>query len=91
MFNYFLLLPNGSASLLRKLNATNFKGLQSIVEKMRNRPVFKASKFREAAALAKRTTGNCFGLIDSVARYRKKLWKSIEGIRASSVFEVETT
>jgi len=33
MFNYFLLLPNGSASLLRKLNATNFKGLQSIVKK----------------------------------------------------------
>ena len=50
-------------------------------EKMRNRPVFKASKFREAAALAKRTTGNCFGLIDSVAGYRKKLWKSIEGHR----------
>ena len=49
--------------------------------KMRNRPVFKATKFREAAALAKRTTGNCFGLIDSVARYRKKLWKSIEGHR----------
>ena len=48
---------------------------------MRSRPVFKALKFREIAALAKRTTKNCFGLIDSVARYRKKLWKSIEGHR----------
>jgi len=79
MFKYFLLLPNCSSYLLRKLNATNFKGLQSIVEKMRSRPVFKASKFREIAALAKRTTGNCFGLIDPVARYRKKPWKSMEG------------
>jgi len=52
-------------------------------------PVFKASKFREIAALAKRTTGNCFGLIDSVARYRKKLWKSIEGHH--QFFEAETT
>ena len=25
--------------------------------------------------------GNCFGPIDSVARYRKKLWKSLEGNR----------
>ena len=79
MFKIFLLLPNCSSYLLRKLNVTNFKGLQSIVKKMRSRPVFKASKFREIAALAKRTTGKCFGLIDSVARYRKKLWKSMEG------------
>ena len=48
---------------------------------MRSRPVFKASKFREIAALAKRKAGTCFGLIDSVARHRKKLWKSIEGHR----------
>jgi hypothetical protein len=40
-----------------------------------------ASKFCEIAAFAKRTTGNCWGLIDSVARYRKKLWKSTEGHR----------
>ena len=48
---------------------------------MRRRPVFKASKFREIAAFAKRTTGICFGLIDSAARYRKKRWKSTEGHR----------
>ena len=48
---------------------------------MRSRPVFEASKFREIAALAKRKAGTCFGLIDSVARHRKKLWKSIEGHR----------
>ena len=75
MFKYFLLLPKLCifASKIKR------NKLQSIVKKMRRRPVFKASKFREIAALAKRTTGNCFGLTDSVARYRKNLWKSIEG------------
>ena len=47
-------------------------------------PIQQASKFCEIAAFAKRTTGNCLGLIDSVARYRKKLWKSTEGHRQFS-------
>ena len=43
--------------------------------------VEQAVRFREIAAFAKRTTGNCLGLIDSVAKYREKLWKSTEGHR----------
>ena len=85
IFKYFLLLPNlgmrCSASLLVKLNATNFKASwkKCAAVLFSADPIQQASKFREIAAFAKRATGNCLGLIDSVARYRKKLWKSTEG------------
>jgi hypothetical protein len=81
MFKYFLWLPNGSCIFASKIKRNKLQRSSKHREKMRSRPVFKASKFREIAALAKRTTGNCVGLIDSVARYRKKLWKAIEGHR----------
>ena len=59
--------------------------LENIVDKLRSRPVFcePFDKLRNfvIAAFAKRTTGNGLGLIDSVARYRKKLWWPTEGHR----------
>lgn len=38
-------------------------------------------KLREFAAFAKRTTGNCLGVLDSVVKHRENLWKSMEGHR----------
>ena len=44
-------------------------------------PIQQALRFREIVAFAKRTTGNCLGLIDSVGRYLEKLWKATEAHR----------
>ena len=59
-------------------------------------PIQQALKFREIVAFAKRTTGNCLGLIDSVARYREKLWKATEEHRgcfglSTDALETEAT
>jgi len=54
-------------------------------------PIQQALKFREIAAFAKRTAGNCLGLIDSVVRYREKLWKSTEGHRQILGLETNET
>ena len=83
MFKYFLLRPNGSASLPWKLNATNFKGFQSIMNKMRSRPVSKPRNFARLQPWQKERLEIVFTslTIDSVARYRKKLWKSSKGHR----------
>jgi hypothetical protein len=54
-------------------------------------PIQQALKFREIAAFAKRTAGNCLGLIDSVVRYREKLWKSTEGHRQFLGLETNET
>ena len=44
-------------------------------------PIQQALRFREIVAFAKRTTGNCLGLIDSVGKYLEKLWKATEAHR----------
>eukprot|EP00434_Breviolum_minutum_P020551 symbB.v1.2.018121.t3/scaffold1433.1/size119041/1 len=59
-------------------------------------PIQQALKFREIVAFAKRTTGDCLGLIDSVARYREKLWKATEEHRgcfglSTDALETEAT
>eukprot|EP00438_Fugacium_kawagutii_P026444 Skav202755 [mRNA] locus=scaffold326:31153:32496:+ [translate_table: standard] len=44
-------------------------------------PIQQAVKLREFAAFARRTTGNCLGVMDSVVKHRDNLWKSMEGHR----------
>ena len=86
-YNLFLLLPNVavrcSASLSLNLNATNLKTSWTSCAAVlfSANPIRQTSKFREIAAFAKRTTGNGLGLIDSMARYRRKLWWPTEGHR----------